>query len=466
MDDAADLAIPEAGVRLRSGALTSAALTEAHLCRIAARDPTYRAFVTVSADRARADAARADAELATGLDRGPLHGIPVALKDLIETAGIRTTGGSRLREAHVPTGDATIVRRLGQAGAVLLGKLATYELATVGPDSETPFPPARNPWNLGHITGGSSSGSAAAVAGGLIRTSVGSDTAGSIRAPASYCGVVGLKPTFGAVPLDGVLPLSPSLDTLGPVSASVAEAAITFDAMTGRSAAESTARLLGTGLLGTDLHGMRIGYARAWFASDPALEPEVLEAIDAAASQLSLLGAIVREAALPDYQRFEDAASKVLNAESYAVHRDDLAARWNDYGPMSRASLLLGSQLGESEVSQARAEGDALRGAVTEALAPFAALITVCTLGTALPLESLKDGSTVWTPMRTMGFNLTGHPVLVLPVGFARGLPIGMQIVGRHHEEAVLFRIGHAFEQSTDYSGQRPPRLVPEAIPA
>jgi aspartyl-tRNA(Asn)/glutamyl-tRNA(Gln) amidotransferase subunit A len=344
---------------------------------------------------------------------------------------------------------------------VLLGKLATYELATVGPDSSTPFPPARNPWNLAHITGGSSSGSAAAVAGGLLRTTIGSDTAGSIRAPASYCGVVGLKPTFGAVPVDGVMPLSPSLDTLGPISATVAECAITFDAIAGRTGTEKAARSIGE-----DLRGMRIGYARSWFADDPALEPEILESIDAAASQLSLLGTKVIEISLPEYSFFEAVATTVLNAESYALHKDDLATRRDDYGPMSRASLLKGSSLTDKELARALAAGAELRQAVNKALAPLDAIITVCTLGTALPLRCFSGGRTVWTPMRTMGFNLTGHPVLVVPVGFREGLPIGMQIVGRHDEEAVICRIGHAFEQSTDHSAQHPLRPAPHRAPA
>ncbi|WP_395817400.1 amidase, partial [Devosia sp.] len=200
----ADLSIIDAGARLRDGTLTSVALTEAHLARIAARDPTLHAFVTVTADRALEDAARADAERAQGIDRGPLHGIPIGLKDLIDTAGIRTTSGSRLFEQNIPTADAAVATRLKQAGAVLIGKLMTYEFALVGPSFDLPFPAARNPWKTDHITGGSSSGSAAAVAGGLLRTSIGTDTGGSIRSPSSYCGVVGLKPTYERLPRDGV----------------------------------------------------------------------------------------------------------------------------------------------------------------------------------------------------------------------------------------------------------------------
>jgi aspartyl-tRNA(Asn)/glutamyl-tRNA(Gln) amidotransferase subunit A len=457
MESPADLTIAEAAVKLRSGKLTSKALTEAHLERIAARDDDYHAFVTVTAERALNDAGRADAERSAGVDRGPLHGIPVAVKDIIDTAGIRTAAGSRLRETYVPDSDATVAARLAEGGAVLLGKLTTYELATVGPDSATPFPPARNPWSLDHITGGSSSGGAAAVAGGLVRTTIGSDTAGSVRGPASYCGVVGLKPTAGLVPTDGVLPLSPSLDTLGPISATVAEAAMTLDVMAGRGGPQSAMRLIGRGV-----EGMRVGYARGWFADDPALQPQVLEAMDAAVSQLTLLGANVQESALPEYQRFVDAASTILNGESFALHRHDLEERPHDYGAMSRDSLLHGAKLTERELAAARAAGETLRVDVTAALSDLDAIVTVCTLTIAPPLSAFEDGNTVWTPMRTMGFNLTGHPVLVVPIGFHQGLPVGMQIVGKHYEEATICRVGHAFEQAADYSTQRPPRLVRE----
>jgi aspartyl-tRNA(Asn)/glutamyl-tRNA(Gln) amidotransferase subunit A len=456
MDNPADLTILEAAARLRSGELTSVALTQAHIERIAERDGTYRAFITLTAERALNDARHADAEFAQGSDHGPLQGIPVALKDVIDTRGVRTTSGSRLRITDIPRRAAVVAARLAAGGAVLLGKLATYEMATVGPDRDGPFPPARNPWSLDHITGGSSSGSAAAVAGGLVRTTIASDTAGSIRGPAGYCGVVGLKPTGGLVGMNGVAPLSPSLDTLGVLSATVAEAAITLDAIADRRAAGSAARLIGK-----PLTGLRIGYAREWFATDPALEPAVLEAIDAAASELSLLGAQVGEMALPGYDGFLEAASTILNAESYAIHRADLETRPGDFGPMSRQSLLKGASLTSAEVEAARKAGRVLREETIALLAPFDVAITVCTLTTALPLASFEGGRTVWTPMRTIGFNLSGHPVLAVPVGFHRGLPIGMQIVGKHYDEALICSVGHAFEQATDHSAQRAPWHTP-----
>ncbi len=219
---AADLSIPDAAARLRDGRLTSVALTEAHLARIAERDGAYYAFLHVAAESALAAAAEADAAFSRGEDLGPLQGIPVAIKDLFDTADMPTTYGSDLHAGRVPTGDAEVVRRLRTAGAVLLGKLETYEFAMVGPVFDRAFPPAANPWDVGRATGGSSSGSAAAVAGGLVRTTIGSDTGGSVRSPAAYCGAVGLKPTYGRISTRGAFPLSPSLDHVGLVSASVA----------------------------------------------------------------------------------------------------------------------------------------------------------------------------------------------------------------------------------------------------
>ena len=455
---AADLSIREAGQRFRDGSLTSAALTEAHLERIAALDGDLRSFMLVTTDRARADAARADQELRDGRDRGPLHGIPVGIKDLIDTAGIATTSGSQLRKDHLPATDAPLVTRLVEGGAVLLGKLSLYEFATVGPDFEIPFPPARNPWSSDHITGGSSSGNAAAVAGGLVRTTIGSDTAGSLRAPASYCGVVGLKPTFDLVPLTGAFPLSPSLDHIGPISASVEDAALTLDVLAQRP---HTA----TKYLGQDILGLRIGYARAWFAKDPSTSPEVLAALDDAVSALSLLGARIEEIDLPDYQAFLKAGSTILNAESYALHRADLEARSADYGPMSRKSLMTGAKIPAADLAAAQSARADLRSALdADVFTKFDAFVTATTLTTALPLSAFAGGKTVWTPMRTIPFNVTGHPVLSLPVGFAQGLPIGMQIVGPALGEARICQVGHAFEQGTDHSTLWPPSHRPTAV--
>jgi aspartyl-tRNA(Asn)/glutamyl-tRNA(Gln) amidotransferase subunit A len=248
----------------------------------------------------------------------------VAFKDMIDLAGVATGCGARLRRGHVARADAEVVRRLREGGAVPLGKLATYEFALVGPSFDQPSPPAKNPWSQAHISGGSSSGSAAAVAAGLVRTAISTDTGGSIRSPACYCGVVGLKPTYGRVPMDGVVPLAPSLDHCGTISATVAEAALTFDAIANQSGRRASASL------DRGVDGLRIAYARDWFAGDPGLDPAVLRATDAAAERLARLGADVAEAQMPDYTLMHAAGAVLLQAESLALHRAHHASRGAD----------------------------------------------------------------------------------------------------------------------------------------
>ncbi|MCW5719513.1 MAG: amidase [Devosia sp.] len=446
-----DLSIIELGARLRSGRLTAKELTAATLARIARRDPAFLSFYQVLSESALAAAARADEELASGVDRGPLHGIPIAIKDLIDVAGVPTTANAPGRAKAVAARDALVVERLRMAGAIIIGKLATYEWATVGPDKNGLFPPAKNPWNLNHITGGSSSGCAAAVAGGLVRSAVGTDTGGSVRGPSFYCGTVGLKPTFGTVPTDGVLALAPSLDHVGPISASVAEAALTFDALAGRVGQQTVS-------IRRDepLTGLRLGYARDWFVRDPQAMPEVIAAMDAAVSVLSGLGMTVSEIDMPDYPRIEVAVAAILHAESFRLHAEALRRTPEAYGRRTFLSLAGGLTISETELDAARAEGRRFRAAIDALLDRHDVIVTVGALTTALPAAPFEKEA-VWTPMRTIGFNVSGHPVLALPVGFHDGLPIGMQIIGRHDDEARIVQVGHAFELATDFSLQRPP---------
>ncbi|KKB08373.1 hypothetical protein VE26_15800 [Devosia chinhatensis] len=446
---ALDLSFVEQGRLLRNGTFTARALTEACLERITARDGAYRAFYAVLAERALADAERADSELANGHDRGPLHGIPVGIKDLIDVAGVPTTADAPGRADALAEADALVVSRLAEGGAVIVGKLATYEWGTVGPDKSGLFPPARNPWKLDHITGGSSSGSAVAVAGGMLRTTLGTDTGGSLRGPAFYCGVVGLKPTLGLVPDTGTLPMAASMDHVGPISSSVAEAALTLDVIAGSQASR---------LIGTSISGLRIGYGRDWFAQDPQTMPCVLAAMDAAMSTLSQLGAVIEEVSLPDYPAIEVAAAAVLHKESFDYHAANLRDHPQDYGRRCFLSLAAGLALTDEEVARARRAGAAFRADVDRLLGRFDALVTVGALTTALPAAPFEKEA-VWTPMRTIGFNLSGHPVLAVPVGFDDGLPMGMQIIGRHHDEARIVQIGDAFEHATDHAVQRPPGL-------
>jgi aspartyl-tRNA(Asn)/glutamyl-tRNA(Gln) amidotransferase subunit A len=433
--------VAEMAATLRRGETTAEAILDLHLAAIAARDARTRAVWHLDELASRNAARAVDTAFARGEDPGPLAGIPVAIKDTIDVAGMPTTHGSALY-GEIAAGDAPIVTILRQAGAIPLAKVATYDLGTVGPSFDLPHPPARNPWNPDHITGGSSSGSAAAVAGGLFRLALGSDTAGSIRAPAAYCGCVGLKPTRGSLRGGGVLSLAPTLDNLGPMGATVAETAALWDALTGQATDPSP-------------HPLRVGYARDWFAQDPACHPDVIAALDAAAGAFTLAGAALRLVALPDYALMEGVGAVIIHHEGLHLHRPHMQARDHRHGAQSYLSMAAGAALDDGDAEAARALIGPLTEAVDRALDGLDVLITTTTLTPAAPFAAFAEGS-VWTPMRTLPFNVTGHPAISLPCGFSGGLPLGLQIIGRHGDEVMLFRAAQAFEASTDHAAQRP----------
>ncbi len=435
---------------LRAGTLTSRTLTEAVLDRVAARNPRLHVFTHIAAD-ALAQADRADAQLASG-NAGPLCGLPIAVKDLIDVAGQPATSGSRVLSGRIAETDAPAIACLRDQGAVLIGKVATYEFAMVGPDLSLPNPPARNPWNLANITGGSSSGSAAAVAGGLVRLAIGTDTGGSIRSPSAYCGCVGLKPTYDRVSRAGAFPLSPSLDHTGPLAATVEEAALALDAMTAGDWRPASARI------GQPVSGLKIAYARDWFADDPQASPALIKAMDAAASTLSLLGAQITLVTLPDYAPYEASASVILHAQALEEHRTLIRDHANDYGRPTLQCLAFGAAIDAKDVARARQAQTRLTADMLAAMDGYDLILTATTLTPALPFSAFDGENAVWTPMRTIAFNLTGQPALSLPAGFENGLPLGLQLVARHGDEDVLCAAGHAFERATDHSVQRPPR--------
>ena len=455
----ADLSIPEAAARLRSGNLTSLSLTQACLNRVAARNHLLHAFTAID-ESALAQAATADQAFVNGQDRGPLHGIPVGIKDLIDVAGLPATCGSAVFTGRKPNADAAVVARLRAGGAVIMGKLATYEFAMVGPDLTLPDPPARNPWNRAYITGGSSSGSAAAVAGGMLRAALGTDTGGSVRSPAAYCGCVGLKPSFGRTSRGGVFPLSPSLDHLGPLAATVEEAALVLDAVSGYDPADPNSANVNwrpaSGLLGHDIRGLRIGYVRDWFVRDPQANPALIHAMDDAAAQLSLLGARIEEVTLPDYALYEAAGSIILHTEALEVHRSLMIEHSAVYGRPVLQSLAAGAAVDPAALERARRSVVHLTAQMQAATAPFSGLILPTTLTPALPFSDFNGETATWTPMRTIPFNITGQPALSLPIGFSNGLPLGMQIAGAMGADDIICRIGHAFERATNHALMRP----------
>jgi aspartyl-tRNA(Asn)/glutamyl-tRNA(Gln) amidotransferase subunit A len=465
-----ELSIAEAGRRLRAGAVTSIALTQHALSRIASLDPMLHSFVLVTTERALADADRADRELKSGLDRGPMHGIPYALKDIYATAGIRTTCHSKLLIDNVPSEDCVVETRFKTAGAVLLGKLATHEFAFGGPSFDLPFPPARNPWNLDHFTGGSSSGSGAAVAAGLVRTAMGSDTGGSIRGPAFYCGTVGLKPTYGLVSRRGVFPLSYALDHCGPLTWTVEDAALTMQVIAGHDPLDPASAQVPisdfAGELGRDLAGLRVAYPRSFFATQEGVSPEVVASIDAAVQQIARLGAEVEEITLPDFELFNACGRVILTAEAYAIHEKDLLSRPLDYARYTYQRMVVGATLSAADLVQAfrlRRELSATLNAGI--LDTFDALITATALTPAPRLDEFPVDAPPRNTTQTIPFNVTGNPALAIPTGFSKsGLPLGIQIVGRPFEEPTVLRIGAAYEAAAGWTARRPPLELPIAV--
>ena len=460
--------IAEMGRQLRAKQTSSSALTRAALARIGAADGALHSFITVTAERALADAGRADAAFAAGQDAGPMQGIPYALKDIYDTAGIRTTGHSKLLEGNVPTSDCVVAAKLAASGGVLLGKLATHEFAIGGPSFDLPFPPARNPWNLEHITGGSSSGSGAAVAAGLVRMAMGSDTGGSIRGPAAYCGTVGLKPTYGRVSRRGIFPLSYTLDHAGPLTRNVEDAAITLQVIAGHdpldpaSADEPVDDYLSG--LQHGVRGLRIGIPRAFFATVAA--PDAMAAFDRIAGQLQGAGAVVDDVELPDYAVYAACGRVILTAEAFAVHEADLRTRLADYGAITQQRFLLGATITAADLVQASRARRELTEAVNARLGHYDALLTACSLAEAPRFDAVPDPNKSFTaPMQTIPFNVTGHPALSMPSGLGQGgLPLSVQVVGRPFDEAMVLRIGRAIEVATGWDGDagnpRPPEVI------
>ena len=392
-----DLAIAEAGKLLRSGDVTSMALTEHAFERIKAIDPSINSFITLTRESALAEAAKADADFAKGIDKGPMQGIPHALKDIYGTAGIRTTCHSKLLLDNVPKDDSVVAAKFKAQGAVMLGKLGTHEFAVGGPSFDLPFPPARNPWNPDHIPGGSSSGSGAAVAAGIVRMAMGSDTGGSIRGPAGYCGTVGLKPTYGLVSRRGVFPLSYTLDHCGPLSWTVEDSAIAMEVIAGFDPLDPGSADVPVpdfrGKLGQGVQGLRLGLPRQWFAKADGVSAETLRAIDDAAQTLAKLGATIEEIELPDYELYNSCGRVILMSEAYAIHEKDFQTRPLDYGLYTYLRLSLGAFVTAADLTQAHRLRRELAQAVNAKLKHCDALITASTLAPAPAFADVDPNS-------------------------------------------------------------------------
>ena len=435
-----ELSIAEASDLLRRKEISSTDLTHACLARIEQLNPILNAFITVMHDSALAQALEADAEIHAGRWRGPLHGIPIGLKDLIDTAGVKTTCGSALFAERVPTEDAEVVRRLKNAGAVLIGKQNLQEFAWGGTSASSYFGPVHNPWDVDRIAGGSSGGSAAAVASGMCFAAIGTDTGGSVREPAAFCGIVGLKPTYGRVSLRGVFPLSQSLDHVGPLCRTVTDAGLLLQAI-----ADGDELTIAT--------KPRIAIARSPFFED--LDPEIQSAFDEALKEIRVLATDIKEIDLPP------TPAAVQGPEVYALHAKYFAETPEKYGRWMQERLKQATTIEAAAYVQARLQLDQLRRDIDQVFKEVDIVLTPTTPVPPITIDEALNMSPdpageLWL-RNTRPFNSYAVPTISIPCGFTRaGLPIGLQIAGPKSAEASLLSFAYAYEQATDWHKHTP----------
>ena len=451
--DVTSMDIQNASNELRKKRISPVELTKACLARIERLNPVLNAFITVTADSALASAQNAEAEIQRGRWRGPLHGIPIALKDLLDTAGVRTTAASGVFKDRIPAQDAEVVRRLKAAGAVILGKLNMHEFAYGASSVISHFGPVHNPWEPSYSAGGSSSGSAAAVAAELCYCAIGSDTGGSIRQPAAYCGIVGLKPTYGRVSTSGVIPLSWSLDHVGPMTRTVTDAALTMDVIASYDPDSSPVQDLGK-----PTSSLKLGVPRALFYE--GLHPEIQSAMETALSVLQKLTSTQREIEIPPVN---DIALVVQRTEAYTYHWEYFSTTPELYHPDTLKRLKSGKDITTADYDSARRKLDEFRRSAANL---FKNVDLIVTPTTAVPpftisellgdLEQLRAKELI-TVRNTRPFNFLGLPTISVPCGFTgSGLPIGLQISGKPGGEATVLSLAYAYERATEWHKSRP----------
>ena len=425
-------------------------LTKSLLDRIDALNPACNAFISVDHEGAIESARQAEQAIYGGRALGPLHGVPLGIKDIIDVAGQATTCHSKIRLDHCAHQDAQVISKLRAAGMIFMGKLALHEFAIGGPAFDLPFPTARNPWNLGHHPGGSSSGSGAAVAAGLLPLALGTDTGGSIRNPAACCGIVGLKATYGLVSRRGVFTLSSSMDHVGPMARTVEDAALLLNAMAEPHGDQQPVDYAAD--LSRSIKGLRVGYVRHFHETDEIAHPEVSSALDEAAKVLSHLGATVSDARLPALSQFLTAQKFLMLAECWSVHAQWLRERPQDYAQTTRSKLLPGAFLTAGEYVQAMQMRHLLIDAVDQAFKDYDVLLVANSMDPACRIDDEPEIVRTYTRQARMPFNLTGHPAIALMAGQAsNGLPLSLQLVGKCYDESSLLRVAAAYERATPW---------------
>ncbi len=461
MTDLAYLTIAEASALIRSKKLSPVEYAQALLARIDKLDPKLNAFLRLTPDIAMADARRAEDEIAKGDWRGPMHGVPYGLKDIIDHEGLPTTGHSKILIDNIAKADAPVAAKLRAAGGVLMGKMSTHEFAIGGPSFDLPWPPARNPWNPGHHPGGSSSGSGSALAAGLLPAALGTDTGGSVRNPASMCGIVGLKPTYGRTSRRGVLPLSFSLDHVGPMTRTVEDNAILLNVIAGYDPGDPGSADIPTedytAALGAGVKGLKIGAIRHFYTRDETADPEMVKSIEDALALLKDFGAEIREIEIDPLPVYAACNRTILNGEAYAIHEKWLQERPEDYGDRARERLMSGAFVSAADYVNATRIRRKLVDRFHAKMADLDAAITISSMEPACRIDDEGMVDRTYPRQARAPFNLTGSPAISVLTGFSSaGLPLSMQIVGKPFKEAMVYRVAQAYERATAWTKMRP----------
>ena len=461
MTDLAWLTVAEAAGLLRNRTLSPVEYAKALIARVERHDGRLNAFLRFTPEIALEDAKRAEDEISRGLWRGPLHGVPYALKDIIDYAGLPTTAHSKILKDNLVAADAQVAWKLKAAGGVFMGKLSTHEFAIGGPSFDLPWPPARNPWSRDHFCGGSSSGAGSATAAGFVPAAIGTDTGGSVRNPASMCGVVGIKPTYGLVSRRGVFPLAYSLDHVGPLTRTVRDNALLLDLIAGHDPHDPGSAPHGasgfTAALDGGAKGLRIGVIRHFYTTDMPAEPEVASGIEAAAAKLAALGADVREVSTAPLAEYLAVNRTILTSEAFALHEQWMRDRPQDYGALARERIMAGAFVRAADYVNATRLRRKMADAFHALFSGIDVALTASSMDLPCRIDDPKAVEYTYARQARAPFNITGGPALSIPAGFSQsGLPLAIQLVGKPYTEALLYRVANAYEQSEDWVRRHP----------